>query len=246
MATITLKEMLAKEMPPWLSGPWGTKWTNALGAIFDTLHTETKNAVKERFILECSDEAVVFISNERQIEQSPGESIDGWRSRTWAAWDTWKFCGVDYGVYRAFEAIGWTPTLWLTSPMFSWPTIWSDDANVWIASAYQWTACPDGDDVAGHGHRFWVLANGYGIGYTTDTWGDPGTWGDGGAWSFANVTADEVDRWIRNIRKWKHSSATCPAIYMAMTSGDWPPTFIDPSGFESLPSVLEIFVGEGT
>jgi hypothetical protein len=224
MPKITLTQLLYKKTPPWLLGEWGQKWVTQLGGKFDELLTWAKEGVKLRFVLECPDEALIAHGYERMIERAPGESYDDWRDRLWAAWETWKWAGTDRGIYNAFSVIGWTISPWITEPMWSWPPGWADTGLMWILPAMAWGGdCPDQDNDPTHFARFWILADGYALGYETDgTWGDPGTYDDGGAWDFSDATtADEVDRWKRMIRKWKDSQATCPEILMIMSDGGW-------------------------
>lgn len=224
MAKITLTQLLYKKTPPWLLGPWGIKWVNVLGGKADDLLTWAKDGVKARFVLECPDDALPAIGYERMIERAPGESYDNWRQRLWGAWETWKWAGTDRGIYNALGLLGWTISPWVYESLYSWPINWPTSGLVWILPASSWGGdCPDGDNDPTHFARFWVVADGYAMGYRTDgTWADTGTWDDGGAWDFSDATtAEEVARWKQVIRKWKHSGTTCPEILMVLSDGGW-------------------------
>jgi len=192
----TLTEGLQARTPIWLHGPWGKRWTTALGGQLDLLVAWAKDGVKARFVGLCPDDALAEHGAARGLEQAPNESADDYRARLLAAWSTWLHSGTEYGIYNAFAALGWT-----IEPLNAdgtMPTL-PGATMVWLRTAGQ-----SGTTTPTDWTRFVILLDWYAY----------------NAGSPPAITADDIQLWKKQIWKWKAAHSTCRYI-VAITSAGW-------------------------
>lgn len=211
-----LTEVLKARTPPWLHGVWGKRWTTALGAQFDLLTAWAKDGVKARMVGLCPTDALEYHGSARGIEQASGESDADYRARLLGAWGTWLYSGTDYGIYNAFEVIGWT-----IEPLNADGTVPTlpGSSHVWIRAAGDWLTA-DPTDWA----RFWVILDLFAHDpalCVVPVFGAPLVWG--GGWVFGvGITTDHIDLWAKTIRKWKGAHATCVNVSLITVAGGFP------------------------
>jgi hypothetical protein len=207
--------------PPWLLGTWGARWMTAFADEKDWLDTRLRDSVRARFPTYCPSDGLGYLSEERGIERGPAEPDDDFKERLRLCWESWTWCGTEFGIVNTYRYTGWPDALVAFDPREeTWPTDWRALGTVWFVPACD----TNFDDRATNWHHFWLFCDGYAEGYTldTETWGDPGDWDDGGVWDFANpATWEAVERWRRVIRKWKTTGTTCVGLYLIMSDGGW-------------------------
>lgn len=107
--------------PPWLRGPWGTKYLSVLGELADLEQQGTAFATSFRFISKAPDDAVPLIASDSGPAQMPlpgysgflyggmprypGETMASWRARIATRWETWPHAGTAAGVDGQLEAL---------------------------------------------------------------------------------------------------------------------------------------------
>jgi broad specificity phosphatase PhoE len=87
------EEYLPKTLPPWLRGPWGTKFHASVGKRMDVIVERYRQAGFTRLPLLAAangdDEALAEIGHDRQLPRGPGESAEAYGDRLWRAWEAW-------------------------------------------------------------------------------------------------------------------------------------------------------------
>lgn len=122
-----------------LKGPWGKKWINVVGGLFDYSVELTKIARSCGHIVDCPDDAVPYHATERRIEPiSDAENTAAWRERIADAWSFWSGSSKEHirdhlRLYLEEESIeiftvldGWldgAPSGWDTNQDF-WQRFW--------------------------------------------------------------------------------------------------------------------------
>lgn len=190
--------------PPWLQKPRGKELNGVLGLAKDQIVDAVKWAIKARFVLLCPPDALDHLGFERLIERYPVDTIDSYRARLAAAWETWTYAGTSRGMLAAFHAAGFDSVNLYdvhTGPgdFGTWPP----DAN-----PANWS-------------RFWIElypgANDFAFLHWRNTrWGEAGLkWGDGHAWGITATRAHVA--WVRSIaRKWKPAHTICAGIIVRL------------------------------
>jgi hypothetical protein len=92
--------------PPWLQGTVGRALLGAIGAHWDGIAARAKEGVKARFPLDCPEDALASIGEERSIVRGATETADAYRARLADAWTAWTWGGTAYGILKALEAVG--------------------------------------------------------------------------------------------------------------------------------------------
>lgn len=100
----------AQLAPGWLRDPWGTALLKARGAQKDWLADTLKQGVKARMPGLAPLDALPLIGRERGIPRGRTETVDSYRARLRAAWESWRWAGTPYGILTAFYWAGYRPT----------------------------------------------------------------------------------------------------------------------------------------
>lgn len=82
-------DFIPATFPPWLRGPWGTKFGQSVGQRLDDVAQDHREAVFVRFPGICDDSALDLIGADRLLPRGPGESNDAYRARLNDAWTAW-------------------------------------------------------------------------------------------------------------------------------------------------------------
>ncbi len=126
----TYPEWLVTLLPSRLSLRWGARWMGALGAGLDDLLDRTKASVEVRGVSIAPDDAVPYHGRDRSIGRLPAESLDAYRTRLVAAWETWSWAGTQRGVWQALFLVGLRGALFFTARESLWDrwcpdTLWA-------------------------------------------------------------------------------------------------------------------------
>ena len=188
---MTLAQYQADITP--LHGRWGTAWALAVGASKDVELARAQAAVFAGSISRCTDDAVPLLGADALLEQLPGESIDSFRSRIVAAWDTWRWAGTRTAILTVLDQLGgalWTSTAVLTTAHALGVTPWAQ----------------------------WFAFVGPGI-YTRRTWGSPEQWG-AGVWG-SSASRDDVRRARRLLRRFSNARDVGWLVIRFSAPGVW-------------------------
>ena len=104
MAVETYEQWLARVLPPWLLGEWGSRYVVAIGGLLDTLVAGAKEAAKAGFVGLAPVDAVPRHGYDRWLPRIPGETDEAWRERLLASWDTLSGIGPRSGFIDLLEA----------------------------------------------------------------------------------------------------------------------------------------------
>lgn len=95
-------------LPPWLQGPQGRGFAEALGEALDA---EAERAVEARDVrhpLLAPTDVLPLLAWERRMERYTGEAESYHRQRLAGAHDVWRWAGTPTGVRVLAEAMGFT------------------------------------------------------------------------------------------------------------------------------------------
>lgn len=210
--------------PPWLLNAVADGIQFAEGMALDALDTWVREGVKARFPGVSSNDAMGYISHDRNIEQGPTEGWPAFALRLKAAFDTWVGAGNAYTLItqlqtlwvgaKCADGIGTLPSIRLVSNGAIWFESVAGGATTNTVGDANWiwdTLSPT---------RWWrgwaIIDQGTGttgILWTQDLWGPAnGTWGDGFMWGASGnvapytsggITPDQSAYLIRMVGKWK-------------------------------------------
>ena len=194
------QDWILQALPAWAQGPWGTKWWQTVGGVFDLLKVAAKDAVKARWPMSAPDDAVETIGRERMIDRGPSESLNSHRSRVDAAWTTWVWAGTETGVWAGLVALG--------LPLVS------------VLEDFEWSAWDDHS----YWSRFWVVIGPNAL-WTIDYWAGDGTlWGGADDTWGSTASPDQIRIVRRVIRKWRAAHAIPVEAITVWVEGDiWGP-----------------------
>lgn len=102
------KKGLPAILPPWLQGPRGRAFAEALGEALDEEGQRAVEARDARFPLRAPADALPVLAWERCMERYQGEVETYHRQRLARAHDIWRWAGTPTGVARLAEAMGFT------------------------------------------------------------------------------------------------------------------------------------------
>lgn len=175
--------------PPYMQGPLGTSWSEALGLIKDVYGASMRLAVKCRFPQFAPPDALDAIGATLQIQRGFAPDDAAYVTQLMNAWSTWQQAGTVPGMVSILTQAGL--------------------ANVAVWEAWYWS---DGNP----GYYFTItcslpmpwssfpLADG--------TWGDgEGTWNDGGVWA-CGIPVVSRQRLKSLITQMKPAHAVCAAV----------------------------------
>jgi hypothetical protein len=94
--------------PPWHGGPVGQAWHEASGLLKDGIAEGARQAVYQRWVKTCADDALVIHGRDLGWPMAPGETIPEYRSRLLHSryLDEWR--GTAFGITEAFRLLGMT------------------------------------------------------------------------------------------------------------------------------------------
>lgn len=145
-------------LPGGLSGRWARAWVRAQGETLDDYVTLARDAVftggvtdPENRGRQCADDALPYHGRDAQVPRAPGETLDAWRARIAAAWDTWSTACTEGGVLDAVELLGYGRPVLLTQrelPVDGYASLWARFALIF----------PEGSAIEGADPAVWVPA----------------------------------------------------------------------------------------
>lgn len=182
-----IAEMSDQIAPSWLSGPTAQKFRYCMSLIWDGVDDGAAYAVRARFPLCAPDDALPFLSSDRQIDQGPGETQDSYRVRLTEWLDLWRQAGSPQAVMEALDAVFEPNALTIETVNDS---ILSADITSWSVATLG-VVPPTQTNIAPHNWnwdgfswpgRSWVIIQN-GPYAQTPLWG-AFRWGDGTRWGF--------------------------------------------------------------
>lgn len=134
-------------LPPWLQGEWGTRFRNAIGGLLDVMALGTTGgageAAKSHAIAVAPQDAIQVHGEDRWIHGITGESLEGYRERLVASWDSISALGPADGLEQLIaDVLGASVELYDVS------------TDNWLAG-YQPNNLEDNN--AANWSRFWVV-----------------------------------------------------------------------------------------
>jgi len=206
MAIRTYRQWALELSPTWLRGPWGEKFANTIGGLFDEAYDAVFQAGAAGSIGAPTFpvDALALVGSERSIERYPDETDDEYKTRVKGAWESWEQAGtmrlVSELLYLGFTAV--------IKENFTSGWNWDGDANNWS--------------------RIWTVITGHG--WSPTAWGGSGRkWTNDQVWG-CDATANEAATLLRLIRKWKPGHVF-PITIVVMSGGTPSPdgTWGDPA-----------------
>ena len=182
--------------PSWLSDRWGCAWVDSHGSFRDVFVALLKEAVKARYPLECSPDALKWCARDRDIDIGYRENQAQMSRRVALGWRSWSKAGRPASIVEGLEFAGYTNTYTIESGDDGSLAWWEFD--VVLIYPFPW---PGG-----------LLNDG--------VWGDPGVWGDGGVWAY-DVPDNELELVRSVIRKWKPTHSRCRRIVFVHGGDFW-------------------------
>lgn len=155
-----------------------------------------REAVKARYPLECSPDALKFCARDRDIDIGYNENQAQMSLRLSKAWASWEKAGRPASIVEALGFAGYTNAYTIEKHQDGSLAWWAFD--VWLIYPFPW---PDG-----------LLNDGL--------WGDPGLYGDGGVWA-SDVPPNEIELVRSVVRKWKPTHSRCRRIVFVHSGDFW-------------------------
>lgn len=135
-----------------LAGTWGTRFLRAVGGALDAAADAALDAGLLRGPADAQDDALPLYAGARGgIAQLAGESLDTYRARLVAAWETWSWACTAYGTAETVGLLGGgIPAVWSYRelPVDADASRWARLSVVFRGlPAWDGAATWDGDDV---------------------------------------------------------------------------------------------------
>jgi hypothetical protein len=86
---MTYSDWLPRLAPPWLCGPNGAAYLEAIGQQWDAIATRTREAIKARLPRDATGEKLDEIGKDRSMPRGPSESDASYAARLADAWTAW-------------------------------------------------------------------------------------------------------------------------------------------------------------
>ncbi len=204
--------------PTFLLGPNGAAYMYTMALQFDALDDAASYAVRERYPATCSDDALQYLQQDRQIDRGPNEGRPSFEARLRQWLDLWRTAGGAPAVLRALDSYFLPSTVEIETVndttadnLTAWDVNTSDPPDHYLESPGNW----DWDGMPTPGRSWVIIFNGPWA--QTPKWGDGHKWGDGTCWGF-NGTVD-VAVTLRNlVAKWKSGGCSVPWIIISFSN----------------------------
>jgi hypothetical protein len=220
-ATSRFRDMSDAISPTWLNGPVGQRFRYSQAVLYDALADAAGYAVRARFPLLTSSDALAPLDADRQIDRGFSESDASFANRLVQWLDLWRIAGSAGGVMLATLGL-FLPTSvkirtvdnnsnWNTYNLGATPFPFGADAPTpptYVKGAGNWNW--DGD--ATKWWRAWVIIYVTPLGWTAGpNWADGGHWADPGRlWGITGPTVSQIQTIRQVVAKWKpaHTEVT--------------------------------------
>ena len=202
-------EQYQQDISP-IRGPWSLRWAAAHGRVKDRLVERARQAVLAGAITRTPVDGLARLGADADLERSPIETSEQYRTRILGAFDLYGWAGTPYGYALALS---------LTSAQIR---------GARFVAQYQWPAPLDGR--TGLWSRFWVIVwtGALTVGrFTVGPWATVGalaspfallvvgnfTVGDGSTVG-SSMTVRELGEIRRTLAKWKNARDRVPALVL--------------------------------
>lgn len=193
-----------------IRGPWSLRWAAAHGRVKDRLVERARQAVLAGAITRTPVDGLARLGADADLERSPIETSEQYRTRILGAFDLYSWAGTHYGYANALA---------LTS---------GEIRGARFIAQYQWPAPPDGRTALWS--RFWVIVwtGALAVGrFTVGPWVTVGgnaspfsllvvgsfTVGDGSTVG-SSMTRAQLSEVRRSLAKWKNARDRVPALVL--------------------------------
>lgn len=243
--TLSFRVKLARDLPTWLNGYWGSRYMYPLGLFLDIFAEAAVDAVKARFPDLAPPDAFTWFAQDRQIDRGFIEPLESYRARLKLWLDLWRRAGSAESVMVALGAYIFPnlATMRTVSNDSAWDTIAAGAApppvhvlvrpRNWDWDSYVFSKnSPSPDDPEYHGkwNRAWVVIYPPAqLWKKTRKYGDGMRYGDGSCFGFTGDSA-QANSLRAQVEKWRPAHCIVPWIILAFD-----PTILDPS--VALPSL---------
>lgn len=136
----SITDYLIRIAPPRLvTGDWERRFLVVVGSLYDMCADGLTYATQSRFIGYAPSDGLPYMGRDRTLDRGPNEPDDTWRSRLFAAWDSWAFAGT-------------VNPLGLIGQMVAWG--YTDGVEIPVLLESQHVGVPSRAD---YWSRFWVV-----------------------------------------------------------------------------------------
>lgn len=247
--TLTFRVKLARDLPTWLNGYWGSRYMYPLGVALDIFADAAEFAVKARFPDLAPPDAFTFFAQDRQIDRGFIEPLESYRVRLKKWLDLWRRAGSAESVMVALASYIFPnlATMRTVSNDSAWDTIAAGDppppVHVLVRPRnWDWDSAPafDPDDPYYHSqwYRAWaIIYPPAALWKKTRTYGDGMRYGDGSCFGYTG-NIEQTQSMRAQVNKWRPASTRVEWIILCFdpdpfhpeTAVSYPSTGLLPDG----------------
>lgn len=240
--TLSFRVKLARDLPTWLNGYWGSRYMYPLGLFLDIFAEAASSAVKARFPDLAPPDAFTWFAQDRQIDRGFIEPLESYRARLKLWLDLWRRAGSAESVMVALGSyiIPNLATMRTVSNDSAWDTITAGDAPPPVhllarPRNWDWDSAPAYDPDSTEYHAKWnrawvVIYPPAALWKKTRTYGDGMRYGDGSCFGFTG-NFDQTQSLRAQVEKWRPAHCLVPWIILCFD-----PAPFDPSVAVNYPS----------
>jgi hypothetical protein len=215
--TLNFRVKLARDLPTWWNGDWGSRYHFPLGLFLDIYGDAAIYAVQARFPDLAPADAFVWFAQDRQIDRGFLEPLESYRARLKLWLDLWRRAGSAESVMIAIGSyiIPNTATMRTVSNDSAWDTVvaGASPPPVHVLARprnWDWDSAPAYDATdpgyAAKWNRAWVII--YppaALWKKTRTYGDGMRYGDGSCFGYTG-NIDQTQSLRAQVNKWRPAS----------------------------------------